>query len=126
MVASQKGEAKILEHWWPSWFGIPMQICSSAERAVMPGMLEEAEINALRSLPSAEFDVRFVKLMIRHHAGAVAMSDAELRNGSDLRLRIMAHAVRHEQQGEIALMNGASGTAAVQLAVRNMFADNVN
>jgi hypothetical protein len=38
----------------------------------------------------------------------------------------MAHAIRHEQQGEIALMQGATGIAAVGAAFRNMFADNVN
>jgi hypothetical protein len=38
----------------------------------------------------------------------------------------MAHAIRHEQQGEIALMHGADGKFAVFLAFRNMFADTVN
>jgi hypothetical protein len=38
----------------------------------------------------------------------------------------MAHAIRHEQQGEIALMHGASGIAAVATAFRNMFGDYVN
>ena len=42
------------------------------------------------------------------------------------RLRLMAHAIRHEQQGEIALMKCVSGGHAVLLAVRNLFADNVN
>jgi hypothetical protein len=38
----------------------------------------------------------------------------------------MAHAIRHEQQGEIALMRGMHGAFAVSLAFQNMFADNVN
>jgi hypothetical protein len=38
----------------------------------------------------------------------------------------MAHAIRHEQQGEIALMHGVSGGGAVSAAFRNMFADNLN
>jgi hypothetical protein len=54
------------------------------------------------------------------------MADAQLRTGSDLRLRIMAHAIHHEQQGEIAPMHGVSGTVAVSAALLNMFADNVN
>jgi hypothetical protein len=40
-----------------------------------------------------------------------------------LRLQIMAHVIRHEQQGEIALMNGVHGFPAVQQALRNMLAD---
>jgi hypothetical protein len=38
----------------------------------------------------------------------------------------MAHAIRHEQQGEIALMQGVNGGPAVHLALQNMLADNVN
>jgi uncharacterized protein (DUF305 family) len=126
MAASQRGEKQLLQNWWASWFGLPMQICSVQERATMPGLLDAAQLEQLRATPSIGFDALFVKLMTIHHAGAVKMADDELRNGSDPRLRIMAHAIRHEQQGEIALMNCASGVHAVTLAVRNMFADNVN
>ena len=54
------------------------------------------------------------------------MANSEFRQGSDPRLRILAHAIRHEQQGEIALMRGADGAAAVLFAFQNMLADNVN
>ena len=64
--------------------------------------------------------------MTIHHAGAVKMADQEWRSRGDPRLRIMAHAIRHEQQGEIALMNRTKGAAAVLTATRNMLADNVN
>jgi uncharacterized protein (DUF305 family) len=126
MVASQRGETRILARWWASWFEQPMPICSAEERAAMPGLLEPAEIARLRSTEAPSFDQLFVELMTRHHKGAVAMADSELRNGSDPRLRLMAHAIRHEQQGEIALMQGVNGGAAVRLAFQNMLADNVN
>jgi uncharacterized protein (DUF305 family) len=126
MTASQRGENKIIAKWWASWFGLPMQVCSSEERAAMPGLLTSAQVDELRNAPVAAFDTLFVKMMSFHHAGAVAMADAELRNGSDFRLRIMAHAIRHEQQGEIALMHGAAGVPAVLLAFRSMFGDHVN
>jgi uncharacterized protein (DUF305 family) len=126
MAASQNGERRILDHWWTSWFNLPMQICSAQERAAMPGLLDEKQIEQLRTSLSSGFDALFVELMTIHHAGAVKMADDELRNGSDPRLRIMAQAIRHEQQGEIALMNCASGGQAVMIAIKNMFADNVN
>jgi len=126
MAASQNGEKRILENWWASWFGLPMQICSAQERAAMPGLLDATQTEQLRTVPSTGFDALFVKLMTIHHVGAVKMPDDELRNGSDPRLRVVAHAIRHEQQGEIALMNCAAGRQAVLLAVRNMVADNVN
>lgn len=126
MVASQRGEAKILSHWWASWFVESMEVCSAQERVSMPGMLDAVEVAKLGSTEAASFDVVYLELMTRHHKGAVAMADAQLRDGSDPRLRIMAHAIRHEQQGEIALMHGASGGGAVAAAFRNMFADNMN
>jgi uncharacterized protein (DUF305 family) len=103
-----------------------MQICSAEERASMPGLLDPADITRLRSIEAPIFDQFFVELMARHHKGAVAMANSELRHGSDLRLRLMAHAIRHEQQGEIALMQGVNGGPAVHLALQNMLADNVN
>jgi uncharacterized protein (DUF305 family) len=126
MVASQRGEAKILAHWWASWFGGQMQICSAEERDSMPGLLDIVDIAKLRSVKASSFDRLFVDLMIKHHKGAVAMANLELRDGSDPRLRIMAHAIRHGQQGEIALIQGVGGGTAVTSAFRNLFADNVN
>ena len=126
MAASQGGEVRILAHWWTSWFREPMQICSARERAAMSGLLDAADIAKLESIVATSFDGLFVDLMTRHHTGAVAMADAQLRGGSDPRLQVMAQAIRHEQQGEIALMHGIDGVRAVSLAFRNMFADQVN
>ena len=92
----------------------------------MPGFLDMTAVSKLRSTAAASFDALFVELMTQHHKGAVAMANSELRRGSDPRLRILAHAIRHAQQGEIALMRGVDGTAAVFLAFQNMSADNVN
>ena len=92
----------------------------------MPGLLDPVDMTKLRSIEAPIFDQLFVELMTRHHKGAVAMANSELRQGSDLRLRLMAHAIRHEQQGEIALMQGVNGRPAVHLALQNMLADNVN
>jgi uncharacterized protein (DUF305 family) len=80
----------------------------------------------VKPAPADQFDALFVAAMSRHHRGAVRMADEMWRSRVDLRLRIMAHALRHEQQGEIALMQGMSGVAAVITAFRNMLGDNVN
>jgi uncharacterized protein (DUF305 family) len=109
MAASQTGEKRLFDHYWLSWFGSPMQICSAREREAMPGLLDDAQIDQLDEVSAAEFDSLFVRMTTIHHAGAVKMADNELRNGSDPRLRGMAHAIRHAQQGEIALLNCANG-----------------
>jgi uncharacterized protein (DUF305 family) len=60
-----------------------------------------------------------------HHAGAVQMADAEWDSSGDPRLRLMAHTMRHEQQGEIASMHGINGVDAVRQATRNILAYNL-
>jgi uncharacterized protein (DUF305 family) len=126
MAASQAGENRIFEAWWHSWFQEPMSLCTAAERAQMSGLLPSGQLTVLRNTQPASFDQLFVQLMTEHHAGAVIMADKELRGQGDIRLRIMAHAIRHEQQGEIALMQGVSGWSAVEQAAQNMFADNLH
>ncbi|MHC2283004.1 hypothetical protein ACVME8_009647 [Bradyrhizobium diazoefficiens] len=49
------------------------------------------------------------------------MAGHEWHSSSDLRLRLMAQAIRREQKGEIASMN-VSGIEAVRQATRNMSA----
>ncbi|AWL95587.1 MULTISPECIES: DUF305 domain-containing protein [Bradyrhizobium] len=126
MVASQAGEIRIFENWWLSWFDTEMPDCSTEERAAMPGFLAQAEMRQVKAAPADRFDAVFVESMSKHHMGAARMADRMWRSGGDPRLRVMAHAIRHAQQGEIALMHDASGISAVATAVRNMLADNVN
>jgi uncharacterized protein (DUF305 family) len=126
MIASQSGENRIFEAWWQSWFRTPMPDCTAQERETMPGYLTPAQMQQVRASTAEQFDAQFTAMMTLHHKGAVRMADLAWRGRGDLRLRIMAHAIRHEQQGEIALMQGTQGPAAVATAVRNMFADHVN
>ncbi|MCK1735652.1 DUF305 domain-containing protein [Bradyrhizobium sp. 138] len=126
MIASQSGENRIFENWWLSWFDTDMPDCSTEERAAMPGFLTAAEMREVKAAPPDQFDTIFVEMMSKHHRGAVRMADQMLHSQGDPRLRIMAHAIRHEQQGEIALMHGANGIAAVTTAFHNMLGDRVN
>ncbi|KRQ01002.1 DUF305 domain-containing protein [Bradyrhizobium manausense] len=126
MVASQTGEIRIFAHWWLSWFDTDIPDCTAEERAAMPGFLTPVEMRLVKLAPPDQFDAVFVEMMSRHHRGAVKMADQMWHSGGDPRLRVMAHAIRHEQQGEIALMQGMSGLDAVVTATRNMLGDNVN
>jgi uncharacterized protein (DUF305 family) len=126
MTASQTGENRIFLAWWQSWFAVAMPDCTAQERDAMPGYLTEAQMKQAAVVAPTQFDALFVDLMTLHHKGAVRMADAEWRSRGDPRLRIMAHAIRHEQQGEIALMRGSEGVDAVATATRSMLGDNVN
>jgi uncharacterized protein (DUF305 family) len=126
MAASQAGEMTIFERWWRSWFGPALETCGQAELDAMPGYLKPAQLGRVMDAAPADFDPAFIAAMTQHHNGAVRMADEQLANGHDPRLRAMAHAIRHEQQGEIGLMNGLRGVDAVRQAIRNMFGDTVN
>ena len=45
---------------------------------LMPGMATQAQVNELRTLPVKQADVLFLKLMIAHHKGGVAMCQAAI------------------------------------------------
>ena len=120
MAAAQQGENTVFAQWWRSWFGSLSQVCSPQEEAEMPGMVGTDQIVQLRGMNGAAFDKLFVELMTQHHQGAIQMADEAIREGGDPRLKLMAHAIRHEQRGEIALMQGSRGFPAVRSAVENL------
>ncbi len=123
MAASQTGEIKVLRAWWRSWFPGALPPASATECLTMPGMLTTAQVSALRSARGAAFDPLFVRLMTQHHLGAIAMADGALGAAGDWRVRAMAHAIRHAQTGEIALMHGAGpGPASVAIGLKALLA----
>ncbi|MEZ2224329.1 DUF305 domain-containing protein [Rhizobium sp. RCC_161_2] len=121
MGASQKGDIAIFTQWWRSWFHSELPEPGPEEHAEMPGMLTQNEINMLTSVPSPEFDALFVRLMTRHHRGAMVMANQATENAEDPRVLVMARAILHSQSGEIDLMNGSYGWQAVRNAVLSLF-----
>jgi uncharacterized protein (DUF305 family) len=122
LVASQAGDIGVLEQWWRSWFSGDLHTFSSADHAGMQGMLSPEQMNAIRSAAAPDFDATFVLLMSIHHQGAVAMANDALVQASDPPLKIMAHAVRHAQLGEIKMMERVRGIQAVRASLAAMFA----
>jgi len=120
MAASQKGEIEIFEQWWRSWFPGPLPPPAAEEHAAMPGMLSPEQMESLRRTNGPGFDPLFVSLMTMHHKGAILMADEAIREASDVRLRLMAHATRHSQRGEIEVMHGTEGIEAVKAATLSL------
>lgn len=75
------------------------------ERAM--GMATAEEIDRLASLEGAEQDCLFLDLMIRHHAGAIEMTDAVVELGADARVIQTARSMSQGQTAEIAAMQSA-------------------
>jgi hypothetical protein len=61
-------------------------------------------MNDMSIRPSGSIDRDFAVMMIPHHQGAIDMARAELRYGSNERMRRIAQGIVVEQQQEIAAM----------------------
>lgn len=77
---------------------------SEMEMPLMPGMATVTEVKELEALPVDEMNAQFLRLMIRHHQGGVAMAHAEMDLGKDDMVRNFAQQVINTQDNEIATM----------------------
>jgi uncharacterized protein (DUF305 family) len=69
------------------------------------GMVDTATMTRLQSLTGREFDVLWLRSMIRHHQGAVAMARSEIVHGQNPDAVKMAKIIVEWQQFEIARMD---------------------
>ena len=72
--------------------------------ALMPGMATEEELANLRSLEGTEFDVEFLRLMIRHHQGGFPMADHAAQNAEVQAVRDLARSIQQSQGAETETM----------------------
>lgn len=70
----------------------------------MEGMSQEEAMAELESLSGAEFDRRFLELMIAHHRGAVDMAQDGLDGGENPQALELAQKIIDDQEREIAEM----------------------
>ena len=104
MVAEQQAEIEAQQRWWHSWFGGKLPSPTTEEHAIMPGMPPPGALEQLAASGGSDFDQQFLDLMIRHHEGAVQMSDQAWSRAADPRVRIFAIQIRHAQTRQIARM----------------------
>lgn len=70
----------------------------------MPGLAMIDDILGLQQMPGTEADIAFLRLMIRHHQGGVAMAEALLARGARPEVERQARGIIASQQAEIATM----------------------
>lgn len=115
IIALQEYEIGLMEGWLGRW-GYPRESDSptsmgwagmSHPKAFMPGMATDQEIAALDSASGLDLDDRFLRLMIAHHLGGVAMAEAYLERGDDGKVRELAGRILKTQRSEISEMQFA-------------------
>ena len=108
ILSTQQGQIGIMSGWLDLWeqsqSGSAEPMAWMGHDGPMPGMATDAEIEQLNTLPLAEMEEQWLRLMIRHHRGAVPMADAAAEQGDSAEAAAFAAQMSAGQQSEIDLM----------------------
>lgn len=109
ILVAQQYEIGLMEGWLRRWghprdSGRPTAMAwagMSHPKNAMVGMATAEELQALDEATGREVDDRFLRLMIDHHAGGVAMAEEILERGDDGAVRELAGRIITAQRSEI-------------------------
>lgn len=71
----------------------------------MEGMMSPADMQALQNAQGVEASKLFLTQMIKHHQGAIAMAQTEIKDGQSPDAIALAKSIASSQQKEIDTMN---------------------
>ncbi|MFD9412594.1 DUF305 domain-containing protein [Streptomyces sp. NPDC059989] len=108
---AQDPEIKTLSGWLTSWGEKVPAEGEGHGGHDMSGMMTAEEMKQLESSSGKAFDTAFLKLMVKHHEGAVAMAKTEQSEGAYQPAKDMAAAIITSQSAEIARMKTLLGTS---------------
>jgi len=83
---------------------------AAPEQHDIPGMVDQATMDKLRSLRGPAFDKLWLQSMISHHRGAITMARNEIQHGQSPEAISIAQSLAARQQTEIDQMNQQLGT----------------
>ncbi|PZG15978.1 DUF305 domain-containing protein [Nonomuraea aridisoli] len=95
---TQQREIATMRQWLKAW-GKPEPTAGMGHE--MPGAMSEADMNRLEAAEGTAFDREFLRLMIRHHEGAIAMARTEQREGENPQAKQLAGAMVTDQQDQV-------------------------
>ncbi|MGB0970209.1 MAG: DUF305 domain-containing protein [Mycobacterium sp.] len=114
MVAAQQPEINIMNVFLVQWRENPEARTGPSAREGgegqakqgpdMPGIVDDATMEKLKSLRGTEFDVLWLTSMISHQQGAAERADAEIANGLNVDAVAMARTMAARQEAEITQM----------------------
>lgn len=98
--AAQTPEIAIMTAWLKAW-GQPPTPAGGHAGMAMPGMMSDADMNALAAASGMDFDRMFARMMIAHHNGAIQMAKEEQAKGSNGEAKALAVKVEKDQAAEV-------------------------
>lgn len=105
---AQDPEIKTMTGWLEEW-GAPTGMDHGDMGGDMPGMMPDEDMAELAKATGATFDRMFLEMMIKHHEGAIEMSETELKDGQNADAKKLAQEIIDAQQAEIDTMNDLLG-----------------
>ncbi|MGP4001747.1 DUF305 domain-containing protein [Streptomyces sp. 8N706] len=104
---AQDPEIRTMSGWLTSWGEQVPQAGGSSEHAghSMSGMMTAEEMKELQGVSGKAFDTAFLRMMVKHHEGAVEMARTEQKAGAHQPAKDMAGAIIASQTAEITEMN---------------------
>lgn len=99
---AQDPEIRAMQGWLTAWDTAAPGMAHDA----MPGMMSDDDLKQLEGLKGAEFDRRWLGMMIKHHQGAIDMAGTELARGGNAEAKALARKIAGAQQAEITEMQG--------------------
>ena len=88
---------------WLQTAGAPLGDVS-AHAGHMDGMLTEEELTALENASGTDFDKLWIESMIKHHEGAVAMTESLVAGSKNAEVEALARQIIENQSNEIDYM----------------------
>ena len=93
-MATQSAEIATMQQWLEDWYGISHE----------PDMTGMQSMHRFHDLDGEEFEVAFLRSMIRHHWGAIREAEKCLANAEHDELLTLCSDIRDAQLAEIAQM----------------------
>lgn len=100
-----QAQSSVMPHAMPKSGEVPAQHGMSGPGMDMKSMMAGMNQKMAMMKPSGNVDVDFARAMRVHHQAAVTMAEAELQNGKDPQMRVMAKDIIYAQKKEIAVFD---------------------
>ena len=94
IIATQTAEIETMQGWLMDWYGLEH----------MPDMTGMQSMHRLHDLDGEEFEIAFMRSMIRHHWGAIREAETCLARAEHDDLLAMCEEIKTVQLGEIEMM----------------------
>ena len=110
IITTQQGQIGIMSGWLDLWghtqskVGAAMTWMGDEHAGSMPGMATDEEVAALGTLPVPQMEEQYLRLMIRHHWGAVPMAEHAAEEASSPEVSRLAKGMEQGQTAEVDLM----------------------